>query len=69
MRQVIASFTVLLVGLFVSNLSSFAQEPQRPGKEHEELKKMEGIWDAVVKAPDGSESKAVAEYKMVCEGM
>lgn len=69
MRRVITSFTVLLAALFISNLTSVAQEPQKPGKEHEELKAMEGVWDAVVKMSDGSESKAVAEYKMVCEGM
>ena len=69
MRRVIISLTVLLAALFLSNLSSNAQEPQKPGKEHEELAKMEGAWDAVVKMSDGSESKAVAEYKMACEGM
>ena len=69
MRRVIISLTVLLAALFLSNLSSYAQEPQKPGKEHEELAKMEGTWDAIVKMSDGSESKAVAEYKMACEGM
>ena len=69
MHRVITSFTVLLAALFISNLTSVAQEPQKPGKEHEELAKMEGTWDAAVKMSDGSESKAVAEYKMVCEGM
>ena len=69
MRRVFASFVVFSAALFVSNLPCVAQEPQRPGKEHEELAKMEGTWDAVVKTTDGGESKGVAEYKMVCEGM
>ena len=69
MRRVLASFVVFSTALFLSHLPCVAQEPQKPGKEHEELAKMEGTWDAAVKMSDGSESKAVAEYKLVCEGM
>ena len=49
--------------------SGIAQEPQTPGKEHEELQTMVGTWDATVKTPDGSESKGVAVYSMACNGM
>src|SRR5260370_9109650 len=40
-----------------------AQEPFKPGPEHEHLKQMEGTWDATVKF-GGEESKGTMTYKM-----
>lgn len=68
MRRVFFSCAVV-VSLMLTSASVSAQEPQSPGKEHEELKAMEGVWDAVMKMPDGSEVKAESEFKMTCEGM
>ena len=69
MRRILASLIFLSGALYVSHPAAVAQEPQKPGKEHAALMAMEGVWDAAVKSADGGESKGVAEYKMVCEGM
>jgi hypothetical protein len=45
-----------------------AQEFAKPGPEHEQLKKMEGKWDLVMKA-GGVESKGTATYKMELGGL
>jgi hypothetical protein len=45
-----------------------AQEPPKPGPEHEMLKKMVGIWDATMKF-GGMESKGVSVYKMELGGL
>lgn len=68
MRRVFFSCAVV-VSLISTSAGLLAQAPQSPGKEHEELKSMEGVWDAVMKMPDGSEVKAESEFKMTCEGM
>lgn len=68
MRRVFFPCAVV-VSLILTSASLSAQAPQSPGKEHEELKAMEGIWDAAIKMPDGSEVKAESEMKMTCEGM
>lgn len=68
MRRVFFSCAVV-VSLIFTSASLSAQAPQSPGKEHEELKAMEGVWDAAMKMPDGSEVNAESEYKMTCEGM
>jgi hypothetical protein len=69
MCRLVTSFAVLFAALVVANSSAVAQEPATPGKEHKELKKLEGTWDAVVKSTDGSETKAVATYKSICGGL
>ena len=68
MSRFVACLSVLSVLTYLS-AGAFAQEPQQPGKEHEELKAAEGTWDAVLKMVDGSEMKGMAEFKMPCEGM
>ena len=68
MRRVFFSCAVV-VSLISTSASLFAQAPQSPGKEHEELKALAGVWDAAMKMADGSEVKAESEYKMICEGM
>ena len=45
-----------------------AQEPARPGPEHEVLKKMEGNWDLTMKF-GGMESKGTVTYKMDLGGL
>jgi len=45
-----------------------AQEPPKPGPEHELLKKMEGDWDLVMKF-GGGESKGTVKYKMELGGL
>jgi hypothetical protein len=45
-----------------------AQEPPKPGPEHEMLKKQVGTWDATMKM-EGMETKAVATYKMDLGGL
>ncbi|HJZ54154.1 MAG TPA: DUF1579 domain-containing protein [Gemmataceae bacterium] len=45
-----------------------AQEPAKPGPEHEVLKKMEGTWDLTMKF-EGMEAKGVAVYKMDLGGL
>jgi hypothetical protein len=48
--------------------TAFAQEPPRPGPEHEVLKRLEGTWDASMKL-EGMESKGVMTYKMEVGGL
>lgn len=45
-----------------------AQEPPKPGPEHEMLKKFEGKWDTTMKMA-GTESKGVCTYKMDLGGL
>jgi len=68
MRRLLFTFTAVVSLIFVSS-NLFAQAPQSPGQEHEELKALEGMWDAAMKMSDGSEVKAECDYKMTCEGM
>ncbi|MEJ7592003.1 MAG: DUF1579 family protein [Planctomycetaceae bacterium] len=68
MRRVFYS-CVVAVAIISTSACLFAQTPQSPGKEHEELKALEGVWDAAMKMADGSEVKAESEFKMTCEGM
>src|SRR5688572_10958702 len=48
--------------------SAGAQEPPKPGPEHQLLKKREGAWDTVTKA-GGMEIKGVITYKMELGGL
>jgi len=63
------------IGLAVALLlavpfTTLAQEPAKPGKEHAELKKLEGVWDAVMKMAEAPEPMpGVVTYKMECDGM
>src|SRR5262249_25132271 len=45
-----------------------AQEPPKPGPEHERLKRMEGTWEATMKMGD-QESKGTMKYKMALGGL
>jgi hypothetical protein len=45
-----------------------AQEPPKPGPEHEMLKKQEGIWNTTMKA-SGMEYKGTVTYKMELGGL
>src|SRR5262245_42488029 len=45
-----------------------AQEPPKPGPEHEALKKHEGTWDLTMKF-GGMESKGTVTYKMDLGGL
>jgi Protein of unknown function (DUF1579) len=55
---VLAAIAVIAVGPVAR-----AQEPAKPGPEHELLKKWEGTWDSTMKMA-GGESKGVTKYKM-----
>jgi Protein of unknown function (DUF1579) len=48
--------------------SARAQEFPKPGPEHEQLKKLEGTWDATMKF-GGMESKGTMTYKMELNGL
>lgn len=64
-RQIIWTLGVCLV---LTGLAH-AQEPQKPGPEHEKLKQQyEGKWNAVMEM-EGQKSKASATYKAICGGM
>jgi Protein of unknown function (DUF1579) len=69
MKLVFKFIAVFVVGSCLFASAARAQQPQTPGKEHEEMKSLVGTWDATVKSPDGQESKGVAVYRMACEGM
>jgi hypothetical protein len=58
--------TVALAAVLAAPAS--AQEPPKPGPEHEILKKMEGNWDLTMKF-GGMESKGTVTYKMDLGGL
>ena len=64
------AFRVCAVALVVAltTPSVRAQEPPKPGPEHEMLKKMEGNWDLVMKF-GGMETKGTVVYKMELGGL
>jgi hypothetical protein len=66
MKTVCGWVTVLAVVLAVP--AARAQEFPKAGPEHEMLKKLEGTWDATMKA-GGVESKGTATYKMELGGL
>ncbi len=59
---------IALVAMFCFLSSSPFANAQGPGKQHEELKKLEGRWKAVMKM-EGSEIDAKCDFKMTCGGM
>ncbi len=63
MRSIaVAGLVVMLTGPAV------AQEPAKPGPEHEMLKKREGTWSTLMKA-GGMEYKGAVTYKMELGGL
>jgi hypothetical protein len=64
------AFRICAVALVVAlaTPSVRAQEPPKPGPEHEMLKKMEGTWDFTMKF-GGMESKGTTVYKMDLGGL
>jgi hypothetical protein len=57
-----------VVVVAVLAVGSQAQEPPKPGPEHEMLKKREGTWDTTMKA-GGTEFKGAVTYKMELGGL
>lgn len=70
-RRLTMSLAVTLAISLGSVLAQEASPPPlpQPGPEHARLKKMEGIWDAVVTEQDGKKSKGEFVYKMECGGL
>jgi hypothetical protein len=66
------TFALCLNMLFAAGIATAQQEQQppapKPGREHAELKKLEGTWDTVLDH-DGKKSKGEATYKMECGGL
>ncbi|MBI2924094.1 MAG: DUF1579 domain-containing protein [Verrucomicrobia bacterium] len=58
----------LIGALALATPALVAQEPPRPGPEHQKLKELEGTWDALVKM-GSDESKGVVTYKMDLGGL
>ncbi|HJZ94053.1 MAG TPA: DUF1579 domain-containing protein [Gemmataceae bacterium] len=58
---------VVVAGLVLAPVAR-AQQPPKPGPEHDMLKKMEGTWDATMKM-GGMESKGTMVYKMDLGGL
>jgi hypothetical protein len=67
MKTVHWFYLVGLVAVLVAPLAK-AQEPPKPGPEHEVLKKYEGTWDTTLKMM-GMESKGKSTYKMELGGL
>ncbi|MFN0053904.1 MAG: DUF1579 domain-containing protein [Planctomycetales bacterium] len=63
-RKIVLAVLVSWIAVGVSR----AQEPPKPGPEHERLKEMVGTWDAVIEM-EGQKSKGSATYKLVGGGM
>jgi len=60
-------FTVVTVATLLA-VPAFAQEPAKPGPEHEILKTHAGTWDTTMKA-GGAEFKGTMTYKMELGGL
>lgn len=58
----------IAVAMFLAIPNVRAQEPAKPGPEHEMLKKHVGTWDTTM-SMGGVESKGVATYKMELGGL
>src|SRR5262245_40983715 len=59
---------VAVVVAAVLAVPAVAQEPPKPGPEHEVLKKLEGVWDITMRF-GGMESKGRVTYKMDLGGL
>src|SRR5262249_52730841 len=69
MRKVFRFIVVAgVVSWLVPAGAARAQQPAKPGPEHEHLKQLEGIWEANVNF-GGQESKGTMTYKMNLGGM
>ena len=64
LQKILLAVVVAVLGTGLSQ----AQEFPKPGPEHEQLKELEGTWDAVMEM-GGQKSKATATYKSICGGM
>jgi hypothetical protein len=62
------SFSAVALAVALAATASRAQEPARPGPEHEILKKMVGNWDMTMKL-GGMESKGTVTYAMELGGL
>ena len=67
MKSVRFAYLAVIAGLLFAGAAN-AQEPPKPGPEHELLKKMAGTWEATMKF-GGMESKGTAVYKMDLGGL
>jgi Protein of unknown function (DUF1579) len=67
MKMARRMFVVCAVALWLAPLAR-AQEPPKPGPEHERLKQAEGVWEATVKMGD-QESKGTMVYQMGLGGL
>ena len=61
-------FCAIALAVALAGPAARAQEPPKPGPEHEHLKKMEGNWDLTMKF-GGMESKGTVTYKMALGGL
>jgi Protein of unknown function (DUF1579) len=64
---VFTAVALALLGLVATPAS--AQEPPKPGPEHELLKQMAGTWDCTMKATMGPDGKGVMVYKVGLGGL
>jgi hypothetical protein len=65
--SMLRTFALLAAVTFVAG-SARAQEPAKPGPEHEMLKKWEGTWDVTMKM-EGMEAKGSSTFKMELGGL
>jgi hypothetical protein len=64
----IRCLSLVVIAAIVAAPTVFAQEPPKPGPEHELLKKMEGTWDASMSVA-GMDAKGTMVYKMDLGGL
>jgi hypothetical protein len=66
--MLVRTLSLLTCSLLLTASTARAQEPPKPGTEHEKLKQLEGTWDCTIKMM-GVESKGVMKYKMEVGGL
>jgi hypothetical protein len=70
LRIALALNLLLAVAPAIAQEQKASPPPQpQPGPEHARLKKLEGIWDAVMTEDGGKKTKGVMTYKMECGGL
>lgn len=66
--SMLRSFVLVAAVAIVAGPIARAQEPVKPGPEHDMLKKWEGTWDVTMKM-EGTEAKGTSTFKMELGGL
>jgi hypothetical protein len=69
MARFIGGLTAWCVAALLLVGGAFAQEPPKPGKEHQDLAKLAGKWKVTIKDGPTAGQTGTSEFKSICGGM